>query len=631
MGRISTSPTLQAAAGGGGQHRRLSSRMKPSIKVKSPDVLPSKSRRVPLLKQLTSTLTKAPSPFLSKSYKAPSPEHTSKTSSRCAGNTTRTVNASRIGTRSQAKHSGLKWGPEVGSKKEKGKDARHKTHCAEDLDVSPIASPPEPTVAPLPTSLVASTRELRKTTVQRSKVKSPTNQLKVTRRREKAPVSNTSGKEENSDIVDGDDPPVKRKTRTPRTRMEELVQQVKKKDAEILTLSRKLNSTQKSLAEKEKLVRDLETKIPGMLADLKKNLEADEVKKRMNRDLKESAKRNKSLSGTMKQVEEQLKVKEEKYQNLLAAKRNSDAILKEKQKELKSFAQRGLNFERTIMDLERKLSQALMDVEREKEKRVSLETRCSHLLDDLEERERFIERLRTDVFHANNVAASRETEFEELKKQNLEMQRLVQNQEQMLMKKQEQDLHHYQPQKDKRNGGNLNSVTDDFLDRVSAVSREQNISVNLKMVVTRGQRSSVVERLVGPGNGPGFASTFITNNMEEIDGGEEDNVFEDNTGKEEEEGEEDLSDMQVESDSSPELSVYDALSSGTCRRLDHLGENVERLWSRLSTRDDRSNSLVTGKASFSDSVSRLERELDQSVLQHSSLLHRAGAVKRLFD
>ena len=243
--------------------------------------------------------------------------------------------------------------------------------------------------------------------------------------------------------------------------------QVKKRDAEIVTLSRKLNSTQKSLAEKEKLARDLETKIPAMLADLKKNLEADEVKKRMNRDLKESAKRNKSLSGTMKQVEDQLKVKEEKYQSLLAAKRNVDAILKEKQKELKSFAQRGLSFERTILDLERKLSQSLIDLEREKEKRGNLESRCSHLLDDLGERERFIERLRTDVFHANNVAASRETAFEELKKHNLEMQRLMQNQEQMLMKNQEED----QLPEDERNGESLNSVTEDFLDRISAVSR----------------------------------------------------------------------------------------------------------------------------------------------------------------
>ena len=243
--------------------------------------------------------------------------------------------------------------------------------------------------------------------------------------------------------------------------------QVKKRDAEIVTLSRKLNSTQNSLVEKEKLVKDLEIKIPAMLADLKRNLEADEVKKRMNRDLKESAKRNKSLSGTMKQVEEQLKVKEEKYQGLLAAKRNGDAILKEKQKELKSAAQRGLMFERTIMDLEKKLSVALVDQEREKEKRSNLELRCNHLMDDLGEREAFIERLRTDVFHANNVAASRESEFEELKRQNLEMQMVIQNQEQRW-----QDVDQYCAPTVNRNGEeSLNSAAEDFLDRVSAVSR----------------------------------------------------------------------------------------------------------------------------------------------------------------
>ena len=94
---------------------------------------------------------------------------------------------------------------------------------------------------------------------------------------------------------------------------------------------------------------------------------------------------------------------------------------------------------------------------------------------------------------------------------------------------------------------------------------------------------------------------------------------------------------QVESDASAEISVYDALSSGTCRweewfltfkvlkssclfcrkadapsplnekatfvphfqslnrRLDHLDENVERLWSKLSTKDEASNSLALGK------------------------------------
>merc|ERR1719474_2433368 len=147
----------------------------------------------------------------------------------------------------------------------------------------------------------------------------------------------------------------KKTGKTLRTRTEELVHQGKKKDAEILSLTQKLNATQKTLAEKEKLVKDLETKIPGMLADLKKNLEADEVKKRMNRDLKESVKRNKSLTDTKKQVEEQLKAKEEKYQSLLAVKKKGDALFKEKQKELKSQAQNILTMEKTMLDLEKKL------------------------------------------------------------------------------------------------------------------------------------------------------------------------------------------------------------------------------------------------------------------------------------
>ena len=176
-------------------------------------------------------------------------------------------------------------------------------------------------------------------------------------------------------------------------------------------------------------MKDLETKIPGMLADLKKNLEADEVKKRMNRDLKESVKRNKSLTDTKKQVEEQLKAKEEKYQSLLALKKNGDALLKEKQKELKSQAQRILTMEKAMLDLEKKLSLAIVDVEREKERRSNLEIRCHNLQDDLGDREGFIERLRTELFHANNVSATRENEFEGLKKQNLELQWVIHNHE----------------------------------------------------------------------------------------------------------------------------------------------------------------------------------------------------------
>ena len=44
-----------------------------------------------------------------------------------------------------------------------------------------------------------------------------------------------------------------------------------------------LNNIQKTLAEKEKSLKDLEVKIPKMLADLKRNLEMDEAKKKINR------------------------------------------------------------------------------------------------------------------------------------------------------------------------------------------------------------------------------------------------------------------------------------------------------------------------------------------------------------
>jgi len=426
---------------------------------------------------------------------------------------------------------------------------------------------------------------------------------------------------EGSNILE-EDLASKTKGKTPRTRMEELVQQGKKKDAEILSLTRKLNATQKTLTEKEKLVKDLETKIPGMLADLKKNLEADEVKKRMNRDLKESFKRNKSLTDTKKQVEEQLKSKEEKYQSLLALKKNGDAVLKEKQKELKSQAQRIVTMEKTMLDLEKKLSLAIVDVEREKERRSNLEIRCHNLVDDLGDREGFIERLRTELFHANNVAATRENEFEGLKKQNLELQWVIHNQEVRRAQTCEECRRRLEGAQidrggvDDNSGHNLIFASEDNLNKESDFSRDENASINL----ARGQRSSLVGHLVN-----GRADFGVTFNTEDLEIAEEKST-EDNM-----EGGDDSYDMQVESDASAEISVYDALSSGTCRRLDQLDDNVERLWSKLSTKDEASNSLALGKASFTDSVSRLEKDLDQSVVQHSSLLRRAGAVKKLFD
>ena len=146
-----------------------------------------------------------------------------------ASNSTRTVGktSSRMGTRSQAKNSGLKW--EQNRNNEKGQDAKIQGERVDDqLDMSPITKAVVPKISVTSRQDPSNTRDLRKRTVQRSKVKSPICQLKVSRRREKVMSVDTRGKEEKpqgSNILE-EEFASKAKGKTPRTRMEELVQQV---------------------------------------------------------------------------------------------------------------------------------------------------------------------------------------------------------------------------------------------------------------------------------------------------------------------------------------------------------------------------------------------------------------------
>ena len=146
-----------------------------------------------------------------------------------ASNSTRTVGktSSRMGTRSQAKNSGLKW--EQNRNNEKSQDAKIQGEGMDDqLDMSPITKAVVPKISVTSRQDPSNTRDLRKRTVQRSKVKSPICQLKVSRRREKVMSVDTRGKEEKpqgSNILE-EEFASKTKGKTPRTRMEELVQQV---------------------------------------------------------------------------------------------------------------------------------------------------------------------------------------------------------------------------------------------------------------------------------------------------------------------------------------------------------------------------------------------------------------------
>ena len=146
-----------------------------------------------------------------------------------ASNSTRMIGkgTTRMGTRSQAKHSGLKWEPSRNN--EKGQDAKIQGERLNNkLDMSPITKAVVPKISVTSRQDPSNTRDLRKRTVQRSKVKSPICQLKVSRRREKVMSVDTRGKEEKpqgSNILE-EEFASKAKGKTPRTRMEELVQQV---------------------------------------------------------------------------------------------------------------------------------------------------------------------------------------------------------------------------------------------------------------------------------------------------------------------------------------------------------------------------------------------------------------------
>ena len=146
-----------------------------------------------------------------------------------ASNSTRTMGktSSRMGTISQAKHSGLKWEPSRNN--EKGQDSKKQGQRVDkELDMSPIIKAVVPKISVTSRQDPPNTRELRKKTVQRSKVKSPICQLKVSRRREKVMLGDTCEKEkmsQGSNILE-EDISSKKTGKTPRTRMEELVQQV---------------------------------------------------------------------------------------------------------------------------------------------------------------------------------------------------------------------------------------------------------------------------------------------------------------------------------------------------------------------------------------------------------------------
>merc|ERR1712096_446908 len=82
-------------------------------------------------------------------------------------------------------------------------------------------------------------------------------------------------------------------------------------------------------------------------------------------------------------------------------------------------------------------------------------------------------------------------------------------------------------------------------------------------------------------------------------------------------------------DSNMSEKEYD-VSAGTMARAEELDIKVRELWTRLSTRDETFEDLKNDRLNFTTSVSRLESDLNQSILQHNRFLDQVSVAKKLF-
>merc|ERR1712142_104831 len=211
----------------------------------------------------------------------------------------------------------------------------------------------------------------------------------------------------------------------------------------------------------------------------------------------------------------------------------------------------------------------------------------------------------------------------------------------------------------------LDKATEDFLDKVSAMSQEKSMSLNVKLTVKRQQKGGSVkdkssERqsryLVRPvsidnNNSSGLNFNSIKHSSFRHGSGNfepgyllgtrerfspnlsYDEVFVGSTS-----GDDKQMSRYSNADSSMAASEAsrsrDAIdvSSDTCTRLDELNNKVRSLWTKLSTRDETFEEFKSDKKEmFTKSVDRLKIDLSESVDHHNKFLTKVSVAKKLFS
>ena len=277
----------------------------------------------------------------------------------------------------------------------------------------------------------------------------------------------------------------------PRSKLEEYESQLKKKNSEIFSLTRKNNVLQETLNEKNRLVRDLEMKFPKMLSELSRGLGKDPEKLKVSLELKETIKRNRQLSGNQKRNEDLLRNKEDKIRLL---EKERDKVLEElkvKERESKDFKTRLVSVEQKFSLLVGKL-----DV-KESELR-----RCREMLEDVQYRyrvindENFSKIIQTEKMSSEICALS-----ESIEEKDSQIEKLKYQINDLMISLNEEALRAYnleiqvKESVDKRPGdtqtdSEIDDVTKEMMDKIKSAAKGNNVMVNVSMTVNQIKNSS---------------------------------------------------------------------------------------------------------------------------------------------
>ena len=276
----------------------------------------------------------------------------------------------------------------------------------------------------------------------------------------------------------------------PKSKNEEHESQLRKKNSEIFSLTRKVNMLQETLNERNKLVRDLEMKFPKMLSELSRGLGKDPEKLKVSLELKETIKRNRQLSGNQKRNEDLLKIKEDKIKQLERERDKAVEELRLKEKESRDFKGRLVSVEQKFSLVTGKLEAKDSELRRTKEMLENVQYRYRVINEENFSKIIQIEKMSSEICALSESNEEKDCEMEKLTLKINEMM-ISLNKETSRAYSLEMQLRELvgiaQKTELSQSDSDLSEVTKELLAKITRVAKEKNVTVNLQLTVNQSR------------------------------------------------------------------------------------------------------------------------------------------------